>query len=39
MVETEITVAKIESLIIKREKDFCWLKAIRLAIKEEIFTR
>jgi len=23
MVETEITVAKIESLIIKREKDFC----------------
>jgi len=39
MVETEMTVARIDSRIIKREKDFCWLKAIRLAIKEEIFTK
>ncbi len=28
-----------DNLITKRENDFCWLKAIRLAIKPEIFNR
>src|SRR5687768_14326687 len=34
---TLITVADTESLITKREKDFCWLKAIRFAINPEMF--
>jgi hypothetical protein len=39
IVATEITVAVIESRIMNREKDFCRLKAIRLAMREEMFTR
>jgi len=35
---TLITVAVMESRIMNREKDFCWLKAMRRAIKEETFT-
>jgi hypothetical protein len=31
-------VAAMESLMIKRENDFCWLKAMRPAMKDEIFT-
>src|SRR3982750_969150 len=38
MTATLITVAVIASLMMKREKDFCWLKAIRLAMKLETFT-
>jgi hypothetical protein len=34
---TEMTVAVIESLMINRENDFCWLKAIRRAMKEDMF--
>jgi hypothetical protein len=36
---TLITGAVIESLITKREKDFCSLKAIRLAINPEMFNQ
>ena len=36
--ETEITVAATESRIINRENDFCWLKAMRRAIKFDRFT-
>jgi hypothetical protein len=36
--ETLITVATIDSRIINLEKDFCWLKAMRCAIKEKTFT-
>ena len=36
---TLITVAATESLITKREKDFCWLNAIRFAIKPEMFNQ
>jgi hypothetical protein len=39
MTATLITVAPIDSRITKREKDFCWLKAIRRAIKAEMFNR
>ena len=35
---TLITVAAMESRIMKREKDFCWLNAILRAINEEMFT-
>ena len=35
---TLITVADMERRIMKREKDFCWLKAMRRAIKEDRFT-
>jgi hypothetical protein len=35
---TLITVAVMDSRIINLEKDFCWLKAIRLAMKAEMFT-
>ena len=31
--DTLITVAAIESLMMNREKDFCWLKAMRRAMK------
>jgi hypothetical protein len=34
---TLITVAAIDSLMMNREKDFCWLKAIRRAMKDEKF--
>ena len=27
-----------DNLIMNRENDFCWLNAIRLAMKEEMFT-
>ena len=33
-----MSVAKMESRMINLENDFCWLKAIRCAMKEEIFT-
>ena len=36
---TLITVAPIDSRITKRENDFCWLKAMRRAIKAAIFNR
>jgi hypothetical protein len=35
---TLMAVAKIESRMMNRENDFCWLKAIRRAMKEEMFT-
>ncbi|MBD0288300.1 MAG: hypothetical protein ICV79_23160, partial [Flavisolibacter sp.] len=35
---TLITVATTDKRMMKREKDFCWLKAIRRAIKEGRFT-
>ena len=35
---TLITVAVTESRMINRENDFCWLNAMRRAIKDEIFT-
>jgi hypothetical protein len=38
MVATLMVVATIESLIINRENDFCWLKAIRRAMKDDKFT-
>jgi hypothetical protein len=38
MTATLITVAVMESRMIKRENDFCWLNAIRLAMKLDIFT-
>ena len=31
--DTLITVAAIDSLMMNREKDFCWLKAMRRAMK------
>jgi len=34
-----MTVAIIESRMIKREKDRCWLNAILLAMNEEIFMK
>jgi hypothetical protein len=33
---TLITVAATDSLMINRENDFCWLKAIRRAMKEDM---
>ena len=36
--ETLMMVAMMDSRIIKRENDFCWLKAIRRAMKDEMFT-
>ena len=38
MVATEITVEIMERRIMNLEKDFCWLNAIRFAIREEMFT-
>jgi hypothetical protein len=38
MVDTLIIVAIIDSLIMNLEKDFCWLKAMRRAMREEMFT-
>jgi hypothetical protein len=35
---TLMIVAVMESRMIKRENDFCWLNAIRLAMKLDIFT-
>jgi hypothetical protein len=35
---TLMTVAKIESRMMNRENDFCWLKAILFAMKEAMFT-
>jgi len=33
-----MAVARIDSRMINRENDFCWLKAMRWAMKEEMFT-
>jgi hypothetical protein len=38
MTETEITVAAMDKRIMNLENDRCWLKAIRRAINEEMFT-
>jgi hypothetical protein len=38
MAATLIIVATIDKRIIKRENDFCWLKAILRAINDEIST-
>ena len=38
MTATLMTVAAMDSRMMKRENDFCWLNAIRLAIKDEMFT-
>jgi hypothetical protein len=35
---TLIAVASIDRRIINRENDFCWLKAMRRAMKDEMFT-
>jgi len=35
---TLITVAAIDKRIMNREKDFCWLKAMRCAMKDDRFT-
>jgi hypothetical protein len=37
MTDTLITVAMIDKRIINLEKDFCWLKAMRCAMKEKTF--
>lgn len=37
MAITLIAVAAMESLMINRENDFCWLNAMRRAMKEEMF--
>jgi hypothetical protein len=39
MIMTLITVALTDNLMTKREKDFCWLNAMRLAMKPGIFNR
>lgn len=36
---TLITVAAIDNRIIKREKERCWLNAIRFAMKREMFKK
>jgi hypothetical protein len=35
---TLMAVARIDSRIINRENDFCWLNAMRRAMKEDMFT-
>jgi hypothetical protein len=35
---TLMAVARMESRMINRENDFCWLKAMRRAINDDIFT-
>jgi hypothetical protein len=37
MTATLITVATVDNLMMNLEKDFCWLKAMRFAMKDDVF--